>query len=137
MTDRGKYPPGDGTVTPEVIAEINAAIEEGWTRPIKEERKNATAKDIADKVPSVNQTWWQKLWAYLLGIPSAGGAVFKWLFGDQQNVGDYVEPVKNFFASIPPELYLLAVAAIAAAVFIQAKRAQDATVEAYRKGEIN
>ena len=137
MTDRGKYPPGDGSITPEVVAEINDAVEAGWTRPIKEERKNATAKDIANKVPSVNQTWWQKLWAYALGVPSAFGAVFKWLFGDQTNVGDYIEPVKNFFAGIPPELYLLAVAVIAAAVFIQAKRAQDATVESYRKGEIN
>lgn len=136
MADRGKEP-GNGAITPAVIAEISDAVDEGWSRPIKPERANATAKDIAGKVPTVNQTWYQKLWAWVLGLPSAGAAVFKWLFGDQSSPSDYMEPVKNFFASIPPELYLLAVAAVAVAIFIQAKKMEDTTVKQYQRGEIN
>jgi len=136
MIDRGKDP-GNGELTPEVYTEISAAISETWTRPISEKRSKATAKDIAKKVPTVDSTWWQKLWAYVLGLPSATGAVFKYIFGDQQKIADYVDPVKNFFASIPTELYFVAVAAIALAILIQAKRVQDATVEAYQRGKIN
>lgn len=136
MTDRGKSTV-NGELTPDVIAEINQAVAEKWSRPIAPQRANATAKDIARKVASVNQTWWQKLWATVLGIPTAVATVFKSIFGEQGSPSDYVEPVRNFFASIPAELYMLAVAVICIAVFIQAKRSQDATVAAYRKGEIN
>jgi len=136
MADRGRDV-GNGAITPAVIEEISNAVEQGWSRPIKPERANATAKDIASKVPTVNQTWYQKLWAWVLGLPSAAGAVFKWLFGDQYAPSEYLEPVKNFFASIPPELYLLAVAAIAIAIFLQAKKVEDTTVRAYQRGEIN
>lgn len=136
MNDRGKDPDG-GVMSQALIDEINKAMAEGWSRPISPKRANATAKDLSGKVASVDQTWWQKLWAFILGIPSAGAAIFKSLFGDQTSIGDYIDPVKNFFAAIPPELYFLVVAAIALAIFIQAKRAQDATVKAYQRGEIN
>jgi peptidoglycan hydrolase-like protein with peptidoglycan-binding domain len=136
MADRGKDP-GNGAVTSAVMAELNEAVNEGWSRPIKPERANATANTISDKVPTVNQTWWQKLWAYVLGVPSAAAGVFKFVFGDQSAPSDYLEPVKNFFASIPPELYLVVVAGIALAIFLQAKKVQDTTVKAYQRGEIN
>lgn len=136
MDDRGRDP-GKGELTPEVQAEITAAMAEKWTRPIKKSRRTATAKDIAGKVASVNSTWWQKAWAFALGLPSATAAVFKFMFGDEAKVSDYVDPVKNFFAAFPPELYFAVAAAIAVAIFIQAKRSQDATVKAYQTGEIN
>lgn len=135
MNDRGK--PTDGILRQDVLDEIKQAVAEGWSRPIAPQRANATAADIAAKVPSVSQTWWQKLWAYVLGLPTAATAVFKFIFGDQATAGDYVEPVKNLIAAIPPEAYLVAVAGVALAIFIQAKRAQDATVAAYREGKIN
>lgn len=106
-------------------------------RPKDDNRPNVTAKDLRGKLPMVDHTWWQKVWAFILGIPSAAGAVFKWLFGDQGSISDYIDPVKDFFAAIPPELYLVVAAGIAIAVFVQAKRVQDATVEAYRRGDIN
>jgi GH24 family phage-related lysozyme (muramidase) len=136
MADRGQNP-GNGAITPAVVAEINDAVNEGWSRPIKPERANATASDLANKLPTVNQTWWQKLWAYFLGVPSAAAGVFKFVFGDQSAPSDYLEPVKNFFASIPPELYFVVVAGIALAIFLQAKKVQDTTVKAYQRGEIN
>ena len=137
MTDRGKTSI-NGEITTEVVQEIDAAMAEGWSRPIKPERANATAKDIADKVPIVNQTWWQKLWAYILGVPTAATAVFKSIFGDQgDTITSYMQPVKDLLAAIPTEVYLVAVVGVAVAIFIQAKRVQDRTVQAYQRGEIN
>jgi peptidoglycan hydrolase-like protein with peptidoglycan-binding domain len=136
MNDRGR--PTDGAVTADVVNEINKALSENWSRPIALSRANATAKDIADKVPIVNQTFWQKVWAYILGGPAAVLGVFKGVFGDKgEALGDYLQPIHDFFARIPSELYIMAVLGIAVAVFVQAKRVQDATVASYQKGAIN
>lgn len=137
MTDRGKDP-ANGAFTEAVLAEISTATSEGWSRPIKPERGNATAKDIQEKVPVIKQTWWQKVWALVLGVPTAAVSVFKAIFGDQgDTLTSYVQPVKDLLSAVPVEVYLLAVVGIAIAIFIQAKRVQDRTVEAYQRGEIN
>lgn len=137
MTDRGKNP-NNGEFTQAVLDEIGVARAEQWSRPIKPERGNATAKDIENKVPIVKQTFWQKVWAAILGIPAAAVSVFKAIFGDQgDTLTSYIQPVKDVLSVIPTEVYLLAVVGIAVAIFIQAKRVQDRTVEAYQRGEIN
>jgi hypothetical protein len=140
MTDRGKDP-NKGKITPELKAEIAAAksdkLPDGspWTRPISDTRANATAKDIAPKVASVNATWYQKLLAYVLGLPAAAGAGLKSLFGD--DTSSYIGQVKEFFSAIPSEFYLLGVVVLAVGVFAAAKTAQDATVKDYNEGKIN
>jgi peptidoglycan hydrolase-like protein with peptidoglycan-binding domain len=137
MTDRGENP-HNGEFTEAVLSEISQARAEQWSRPIKPERGNATAKDIENKVPIVKQTFWQKVWAYILGVPAAITGVFKGIFGDQgDGIGGYVQPVKDFLSGVPTEVYLLAVVGIAIAIFVQAKRVQDKTVAAYQRGEIN
>lgn len=135
MKDRGK--PSDGNISPVVKAELNAAVAEGWTRPISPTRANATAADIAPKVASVNQTWYTKLWAWLLALGSSATAAFKSVFGDYNDPGSYIYSIKSFFGAIPSEMYYLAVAGVAVFIIIQASRSQKATVVAYNKGEIN
>lgn len=140
MTDRGKDP-NKGKITPELKAEIAVAKAEKladgspWSRPISTTRANATAKDIAPKVASVNATWYQKLLAYVLGLPAAAGAGLKSLFGD--DTSSYIGQVKGFFAAIPSEFYLLGVVVLAVGIFAAAKVAQDATVKDYNEGKIN
>lgn len=140
MTDRGKDP-NKGRITPELKAEIAAAkndkLPDGtpWTRPIATSRANATAKDIAPKVASVNATWYQKLLAYILGLPAAAGAGLKSLFGD--DTSSYIGQIKEFLSSIPTEFYLLGIVALAVGIFAAAKVAQDATVKDYNEGKIN
>lgn len=136
MTDRGKDP-NRGRVTDELKNELAKAKAEGWSRPISPTRANATAKDIENKVPAVKEHWWNKLWALIMGVPSAALALFKQFFGDYNDPASTIYQIKSFFAEIPSELYLLAIVAIAGAIFYKAKKAQDATVEAYRRGEIN
>lgn len=142
MTDRGKDP-NKGRITPELRAELDAAKKEKlvdgrpWSRPIAPARANATATDLAPKVASVNFIWYQKVGAFLLGVPSFLTAGFKAVFGEQSTPQGYVQAVKDFFGSIPPEFYWLAVAGVALAVFVAAKKAQDATVKDYQSGKIN
>lgn len=142
MTDRGKDP-NKGRITPELRAELDAAKKERladgrpWSRPIAPSRANATATDLAPKVASVNYIWYQKIGAWLLGVPSLVTAGFKGVFGEQATPQGYVQVVKDFFGSVPPEFYWLAVAGVSFAVFMAAKKAQDATVKDYQSGKIN
>lgn len=142
MNDRGKDP-NQGRLTPELKAELSRAKAERlpngqpWSRPIAPDRANANAKDIAPKVESVNQTWYTKLWAYVLGIPSAAVAFFKSLFGDYNDPSSYIYQVKSFFGAIPVEYYAFVAAGIAGIILWQATKAQNATVKAYNEGKIN
>ncbi len=142
MNDRGKDP-NQGLITPELKAELSRAKAERlpngqpWSRPIAPGRANATAKDIAPKVESVNQTWYTKLWAYILGIPSAAVAAFKSMFGDYNDPSSYIYQVKSFFGSIPVEYYAFVAAGIAGLILWQATKAQNATVKDYNEGKIN
>lgn len=140
MNDRGKDP-NRGRITPELKAEIAKAKSEKlpdgspWTRPIATTRANATAKDIAPKVASVNATWYQKLLAYVLGLPAAAGAGLKSLFGDDTT--SYIGKIKEVLSAIPTEFYLLGIVGLAIGIFAAAKIAQDATVKDYNEGKIN
>jgi hypothetical protein len=142
MTDRGRDP-NKGRLTPELKAEIAAAKAEKlpdgrpWSRPIAPSRANATAKDIAPKVESVNQTWYTKLWAYVMGIPAAAIAAFKSIFGDYNDPSSYIYQVKSFFGAIPVEYYAFVAAGIAGIILWQATKAQNATVKSYNEGKIN
>jgi hypothetical protein len=142
MTDRGKDP-NKGKITPELRAELDIAKKEKlpdgrpWTRPIAPARANATTTDLAPKVASVNFNWYQKIGAFLLGVPSALAAGFKAVFGEQATPQGYAQAVKDFFGAIPAEFYWLGVASLAVWIFMAAKKAQDATVKDYQSGKIN
>ena len=135
--------PNQGRVTPELKAELSRAKAERlpngdpWSRPIAPSRANATAKDIAPKVESVNQTWYAKLWAYVMGIPAAAIGLFKSLFGDYNDPSSYIYQVKSFFSAIPVEYYAFVAAGIAGLILYQATKAQNATVKSYNEGKIN
>lgn len=141
MTDRGKDP-NKGRITPELKIEIAKAKSDrlpngkSWTRPIAPDRANATAKDIAPTVASVNATWYTKLGAWLIGLPASIGAGLKGLFGED-TTGGYISQIKGIFTAVPTELYMLAVAGLALAIYFAAKKAQDATVKDYQQGKIN
>lgn len=142
MNDRGKDP-NQGRVTPELKLELNRAKAERlpngqpWSRPIAPARAEATAKDIAPKVDSVNQTWYAKLWAYVMGIPAAAIGLFKSLFGDYNDPSSYIYSVKSFFGAIPVEYYAYVAAGVAGLILWQATKAQNATVKDYQQGKIN
>lgn len=142
MTDRGKDP-NKGQITDALKNEINAAMAEKrpdgspWSRPIAPARANATATEVAKTVPSVNANFWQKIMAYVLGIPAAVTGMVKSFFGDKDPPSGYIAPVKEFFASIPSELYWFVIAAIAVGIFLAAKKATDSTVKDYQQGKIN
>lgn len=142
MNDRGKDP-NRGQLTEALRAEVNAAMVEKlpdgtpWSRPIAPQRAHATATDIAPKVASVTPTWYAKIMAFIVAIPSAVTGMIKSFFGDKDPPSEYIAPIKEFFGAIPSEVYWFAVAALAIGIFFAVKKAQDATVKDYQQGKIN
>ena len=142
MTDRGKDP-NKGQITDALKNEINAAMSEKlpdgtpWSRPIAPARANATANEVAKTVPSVKVNFWQKIMAFILGIPAAVTGLIKSFFGEADTPSGYIASIKDFFGSVPSELYWFIIAAIAVGVFIAAKKSTDSTVKDYQQGKIN
>lgn len=141
MTDRGKDP-NKGRITPELMAEISAASTERlpdgtpWSRPIAPTRANATASDIAPKVAAVKANWYQKVLAWVLGLPATAVAGIKGIFGDDSYSG-YFKQIKDFLSGIPTEYYLLGIIALAIGIFLAAKASTDTIVKDYNEGKIN
>lgn len=134
MNDRGLPPVG--VVSPQFEAELQKAIAEHWHRPISDARKNAQVKDLP-KLEVLVQQWWQKFWAVIVGAPAFLTAGFKGVFGDQNDPTSMISSVKNFFGAIPSEYYWLAIGGVAVAIYVQARKAQNATLAAYQQGKIN
>jgi hypothetical protein len=128
------------TIDDELIAAllIAAPIE----RPLRV--ATATITEIAPKVEAVQKTWFAKMLAWLLTIPSVIASL---LLGIVENLGDAVEtlsPLKlflsEFFSSVPPLTMILviagAVAVVASLLLWQARRAETALVDGYKRGTV-
>lgn len=133
--DRGLN--GPAIIDEQLKRELDKAEAEGWHRPIAEARKNATAADIQEVVPAVKQNWWQKLVAYVLGIPAAIVGFFKSMFGEDSDPASYFNVAKRFLGDIPGEVWALGIVVIAGIVLYKAITAQNEIVQAYREGKIN
>lgn len=135
MNDRGQ--PTDGSFTPAVSVELNKALAENWSRPIVEARANATAKDIAPKVSTVQQNLWQRFVAKVgTGFATIGltGATLSSAF---ETVRDKLEPFRNLLKTVPPEVWFLAMIGVAALVWWLSNRSIDSAVKDYNVGKIN
>lgn len=124
-----------GTAWRTVTAEVSAALAQKWSRPIADTRAHATPAVVGKKVEAVRQTWYQKLWAWVLGIPATIAAAFKSIAGDDPS--SWIGTAKSYMGMVPTEIYFLGVVGVAIAIYISASRAQNATVRDYQEGRIN
>ena len=102
-------------------------------------RANATAKDLAPKNEVIQATNQNKYVAWFLGIPAAIGGFFKGIFNNTGDAVTYLQPIKDFFgyaSDIPIEYWLFGLAGVAVVLWLQANKAEKATVQNYRTGKL-
>ncbi len=120
---------------------IDAAIVEGWHRPIAPERAYATAEDIAPKVPAVAAAQSGGLIAKIGGWFSGVVATVKatvWAFPDvNDQIYPYTSLVQQWYAELPGWVIPVCVAAIAFAIVRQTTKAKKAVVDDYQTGKLN
>jgi peptidoglycan hydrolase-like protein with peptidoglycan-binding domain len=111
--------------------EFLTALATAKPRTMVPARANATANEVAAKVPEANAHWWNK-W---IGGGAAGGASGLAVLDAIAPAKGYVEPVRDLAADVPGWAWLLIVAGIALAITIFAARGQKKAVEAFKAGD--
>lgn len=135
--DRGLSGPAE--IDDVLLADLDKASKEKWTRPMADARANATAKDLAPKNEVIQATNQNKYVAWILGIPAAIGGFFKGIFNNTGDAVTYLQPIKDFFgyaSDIPVEYWLFGLAGVAVVLWLQANKAEKATVQNYRTGKL-
>jgi hypothetical protein len=121
----------------ELKAELTKATAQGFTRPIADDRANATPQQLAATLPEVKAsinaertTFWGSIVAGASGlitglVKSAGDAV------------DMLDPVKNFLSDVPWPFWVggtLLIAGVLYAASRMAGNAKNEATKAYQEG---
>ena len=135
--DRGLSGPAE--IDDVLLADLDKASKEKWTRPIANARASATAKDLAPKNEVIQATNQNKYVAWFLGIPAAIGGFFKGIFNNTGDAVTYLQPIKDFFgyaSDIPIEAWLFGLVGVAIFLWLKADKAEKVTVQNYRQGKL-
>lgn len=129
--------PADKTVRPEIQEIIQSAARSGFTRPVAPRRAETTAKELAPVNVAVKESLLQRTGAHIAGWFSAGSAAVAGAAQAFPEVNEKVDPVKEFFASVPGWAWFALIAGIALFTYLSAKHVTDATVSDFNRGKIN
>lgn len=123
-----------GTIDAETLAEIDQAIEEGWTRPLAVARTDATTKEVREKVPAAQQSWLAKQWAKVQAIGAGGVAALFGISDNSDSAQGYLAPLRDLFSSVPPVAWALLVAGVAFAIYWLNKKGEAEIKADYQTG---
>lgn len=128
---------GEGLIDAELLNQVARAKAEGFTRPIAEARKNATAETLAPKLKEVAASkmgervgFWATIGMTLSSIITGAGA----FAGDAI---EWISKVKDVVGDLPLSVYVAGMFGIALVMYFvtrKAGEAKDAATEAYQKG---
>ncbi len=135
MLDRGRAQ--TTYVTDELRVELQAAIAEGWKRPVAPARAFADINVVAPKAPAARHAGRSRFWSKLLALPATAGAAVSGVMDHFPDAKEKVDLVSSFFASVPGWAWFLVAAAIGFMIWRSANKAQAAVVEDYRTGRLN
>jgi peptidoglycan hydrolase-like protein with peptidoglycan-binding domain len=122
----------------DLAAELAVAESEGFKRPVAPERAEAKPADLATKFASVGASQQSKLWAWIVGIPSAITAFVKGVLENfEEALNSPILSAAKEFAADNVLLIALALVGASALIWWQSQRAETATVEAFREGRIS
>lgn len=130
-------PPFDGTIDESLIA----ALVGGEDKVVAPERAEATVQQAAAKSEPVkavtNETWYSRLGAKIIAIPSMLVAGF---WGALENLGmskEKVQPVLDVFGAIPTWMYFAGIGGVAIWIWLSQNKAEKATLEGYQEGKVS
>lgn len=133
--DRGMTGPAE--IDDELLSQLDKDLSEGWHRPMKDERTNATVKDLIPHNETLKQNWWTRLWAKLAAIPAGIGALVSGVmdkFPDAK--ATYIDPVMDFFLDVPGWLWFVVAAGAAAAIWVGTRKADATVVDSFKTGRL-
>lgn len=117
-----------------VDAALVTALETAKPRKLAPAREEATPGKVRESVPEARTSWLTKIGAFFTGIVSLIGAFFNGILGNIAPAGGYVTQIKDAVGDMPAWVWFLAIAVIAAALFLLARHGEKKSVEAFREG---
>lgn len=149
-TEVGKVDGGIGTLTEGALrifradnglpagatidANVLVALGTAEPRKLAPARVNATAADVREVAPEAKASWRQKIFAAVVGFPTAVMAFVNGVVGNIGEARGYIDPVKDMLGDVPSWFWLGAVATTAGVIWYSARQAEAASVEAVQTG---
>lgn len=104
----------------------------------------ATFADIKPKVEAAETTWRAKMLAWTLAVPSVVSSVALGIINNLGDAVDKLSPLKfflsEFLSSVPPltmvTMIVVAVGLVASLLLWQARRAEGALIDGYKRGTV-
>ncbi len=121
---------------PTIDQQLLGALARAQPRPVSETRKNATEKDLLPESRIVKKSVWNRLIGWVLGVPAALTAAVNGVVENFGDMKDQIEPVREFFGSIPPWVWAVGVGVAAFMVWRNSKKIADARVQMHREARV-
>lgn len=124
-------------LTTEIDDQLLEALTRAKPREVSPARAAATAATLRKAVPAVQQAGRSKMLAWLLGAPSAAVAAVQGVADHVELVKEQLAPLQELLGTVPVWAWALLVIAVAFGVWWSSRKAEAATVEAYRTGRLS
>jgi putative chitinase len=111
-----------------------AALDRAKPRKLAPERENAAPDLVREKVPEAKASWWSRVVAAIVGLPSLIFGAFGGLLENFGTAQGMVQPVKDVLGEVPGWVWFLLIAGAALLIYRQATRGERAAVDAFRSG---
>lgn len=118
-------------INADITADFLIALPKFPARKLSSERTNATAGEVAGKVPEARMSWWQQI---VTGATTVVTSIVGVVMGIAQFFGvaeGTVMKVKEYFADVPGEVWLGVTAVVALGMFLLARRGLLASKDAF------
>lgn len=123
------------------IMPINDVIDQAFldaldtAKPRNLPREDVTPEVVRKNAPEVRTNWLIKIGALVAGIPAAIGGLVDGVLDNLGFARETIKPLKEMFADIPSEVWLIGVAVIAGGAYLVARQGEQKGIEAYQSGE--
>lgn len=122
-------------LVPYIDTAMLLALMSAKPRELAPARTEAKPAEVREQVPEAKAAWWNQIWAWVLGVPSALGFVGSGVVDNLDGARGFLEPIKQFAGDIPPWVWFLAVGGVALLIWQRSRQGQVASVQAFQTGE--
>lgn len=128
-------------LNPDITPELITALENAPHRYVPPKRANVTKKELMKDPGSsvaepLKKTFWQKVAAWIIGAPAGAVTLANGASDQVSVVKEKLEPVSDFFSSIPLWSYGLIVVVLAVVLYLASRQIDNKLVDMSRRGEV-
>lgn len=130
--------PGLVTINQALLDELDKAEQEGFTRPITEQRANATPAQLTSKLPDVAASVTAERAGFWASIATGASAIVTGITKSTSDAVDMLSPLKTFIADLPWTVWVGLALVVSVALYYLSRKAGDAAhaaTRAYQTGE--